>query len=547
MNYSQIDNNEYEDGRILNDEDFALRLRSHPDIFILHRERRLLIFVLISLLFGCSTGIWLNTLLNAGFNSEFLERNSINRRTDLNVKKYLHYDLQSSAQNEMNTSSKNMDLQDRKEPVHYNPESGVNSQFRTEKHLDSSALTAKHVNRSVVQTQVAQNNALTKEPLITQKTENVINNSESSERPIDLKTIYKMNDHAAAFALLQKALKRNPRDTSALSGMGFMFLSTGLLDSALSYYKSSLAVNPRSSSAHKGLGSVRYYLSTMASNSNYARINKITDTAQYIRSQFDSAMIEYTNAIMLDSSNVDAFCDRAVLSYIHNDYSSAVKDYTLAIKINPLWADAYSKRGAVFKSMGKYREAIDDYTSAIKLDSTTYDFNGSLRFANAYFGRAVLYYKLKKYDLAIRDFDSTIILSPGHSLAILNRAVALLDCKRYEEAIDGFTQAIKALSPVEYDGAQYSAYLQRGNAFKALSQYDKAVEDYKSASGSPKLAGKACWRIAQCFCLEKEDESAIVWLKKSVQNGFADFNKWISDKELARLWGRKEFREIVQN
>jgi tetratricopeptide (TPR) repeat protein len=555
MKYSQIEDRGLDDGRILDDEELAQRLRDHPDIFILYSEKNLYLLILVSIILGLFAGIWLNTLTIAKIDPEFLEKTPDNRTAELNAEKYFPAGLKDRGQSEMKTAPEYVKWRDNVpqtrqfagKPVQKKPGRAVYSDPEPEKYTDSSTspVPGPIENQSKI---VIGDSVLKKDTLAGKKSEDIVKDSEDPDikKPLDQESLIKLNDHATAFALLQKALKRNPRDTSALSGMGFMFLHVGLLDSAQDYYKASLAINPGSSSAHKGLATTRYYLSTLASNPNYARINRITDPAQYIRSQFDSAMIEYTNAITLDSSNVDALSDRGVLRYIHNDYAGAIKDYSLAIKINPSWADAYCKRGSVYKAMGKNHEAIDDYTSAIKLDSSSYGFNGTLRFANAYFGRANLYYKLRKYDLAIRDFDSTIILSPNHSLAMLNRAIALYDSKRYKEALDGFTQAIKTLSPVEYDGAQYLAYLQRGNVFKALGQYDKAIEDYKSAGNSPRLAGKACWQAAQVFCLKKEDDTAIDWLKKSVQNGFAGFNKWKSDKELARLWDRKEFREIVK-
>ena len=115
----------------------------------------------------------------------------------------------------------------------------------------------------------------------------------------------------------------------------------------------------------------------------------------------------------------------------------------------------------------------------------------------------------------------------------------------YYIAIVGFTRAIVLLGPTEYNGAQKLAYLHRGDAFKASGNYDKAIADYKSAMESRKLAAKACWRIAECYSLNKNIDSAIVWLKKSISYGFIDFNKWKRDEDLAPLRETREFHDIT--
>jgi tetratricopeptide (TPR) repeat protein len=340
-------------------------------------------------------------------------------------------------------------------------------------------------------------------------------------------------------------LAHDPRNTAALSGMGDLFLYTGLLDSSAAFYKAAIAANPRIAAAHNGLGSALYFNSTMALNPNFAMLRHIADPERFARNQFDSAIAEYTAAISLDSSQVQALTNRGVLRDIHGDRRAAIEDYTLAIRINPKSADAYSKRAGTMKSLGKFNDAIADYTAAINLDSSSYEFDPTTHFANAYFGRGVAFYRTGDLARAIRDFDSALAISPDHSLVMINRAVALIDEKKYDSAVAGFSRAIALLSPKEYGGALYLAYLQRGNSFKALQQYDKAITDYTVARESKKLAARACWRIAECFSLKNEADSAIAWLEKSEAGGFTDYAAWRRDKQLSPLWNIKEFKELA--
>ena len=356
----------------------------------------------------------------------------------------------------------------------------------------------------------------------------------------------KQGSYAPAFAMFYRVLKHDPRDTLALAGVGDLFLYSGLFDSALAFYNAALAVNPRMVAAHKGLGTTRYYISTFAANPLYAKRMNIADPAQYIKSQYDSAIAEYTTALSIDSSYVSAMTDRGVLRDLQKDYDGAIKDYTRAITVDPSFADAYSKRAMTYRTLGRYREALADYTAALKLGTGSYEYDPALFYANVYFGRGVVYHKMGDLDKAIADFDSTLALSPRHSLAVLNKAIALSDAKRYDSAIAAFTLAIAWFGPGEYDGARYRSFLNRGDAYLAQGKFDKAVDDYTSALEFHELAAKACWRIAECHALRHDRKNAILWLKKSVSFGFHNFGAWARDPTLSYLRGDKEFRDLIR-
>jgi len=391
----------------------------------------------------------------------------------------------------------------------------------------------------------------------------------------------KQGDRAKAFSAFKEAITQNPHNIVALGGLGDLFLQTGLLDSAETFYKAALAENPRIASVHNGLGSVQYYLSVMAENPNFTETRKISNPTQYAQTQYDSAIADYTRAIELDSSGISALTNRGVLRDKHGEHAAALEDYSLAIKIKPMYADAYSKRAATFKSLGRPKEAIADYTKAISLDSASYEFDPTLHFANAYFGRANVYYQLGNYEKAISDYDSTLAFVPNHSLAILNKARALGDARQYDSAIACYSRAINLLSPKEYDGAKEHAYLgrgllynqtscfalaqkdfdtaislkpddfyayfHRGNALKAQTKYAEAIPDFTIASKFPKLAEKACWRIAECYGLMEDKANALAWLRKSKEKGFSTYSKaWKQDKDLLFLGNDPEFKDLVQ-
>jgi tetratricopeptide (TPR) repeat protein len=391
-------------------------------------------------------------------------------------------------------------------------------------------------------------------------------------------TIYKKREnYAKAIRTFRRVLGKDPRNAQALSGLGDSYLYAGLLDSSAGDYKAALAADPRNVSARIGLGSVFYFNASSPSFTNATRAYKTS--AAFMKSQYDSAMAEYDRALSLDSFQVQAFVNRGLVREVLHDTEKAIEDYTKAIKNKPSYADAYIKRAATYKSLGKFKQALADYTAAIERDSGSYLFDPTLHFSNAYFGRGNVYYQTGEFEKAVADYDSSLKLSPNNSLAFLNRGRALGDAQQYDSAIASYTRAITLLSPREYNGAQehayfgrglvynltrqfdkaiidfnkaiqmnpidFYAYFQRGNAEKALNKLDDAKADYTTALRFQKLAAKSCWRIAECYALEKDRGHALEWLKKAIAHGFGDFGVWKNDKDFSILWDDKEFVKIT--
>ena len=53
---------------------------------------------------------------------------------------------------------------------------------------------------------------------------------------------------------------------------------------------------------------------------------------------------------------------------IKSEYDSAIRDYTKAIELDPKFVDAYNNRGLSYDNKKEYDSAIRDYTKAIELD-----------------------------------------------------------------------------------------------------------------------------------------------------------------------------------
>lgn len=90
--------------------------------------------------------------------------------------------------------------------------------------------------------------------------------------------------------------------------------------------------------------------------------------------------------------------------------------------------------------------------------------------------RGVTHLRRRENEVALADFDAVVEIDDEHAEAQMNRGAALLQLRRYGEAIAAFTEALglDVRDP-------YKAYFNRGAAREALGDLRGAYEDYNTA------------------------------------------------------------------
>lgn len=152
-----------------------------------------------------------------------------------------------------------------------------------------------------------------------------------------------------------------------------------------------------------------------------------------------------------------------------HDQEKQVESATLAIKLNPMLAEAYLLRGkALYQSAyGDDRAALEDLKKATELDPNLPD-------AYQYLGR--LYDSQKEYELAVAAYDKAIIANRHDRDSRTMKASDLRTLGRVGEAIDVYTGIMQEFP------RKSQPYLQRGELYEYLQQYDKALADYSIAA-----------------------------------------------------------------
>jgi tetratricopeptide (TPR) repeat protein len=110
----------------------------------------------------------------------------------------------------------------------------------------------------------------------------------------------------------------------------------------------------------------------------------------------------------------------------------------------------------------QYDKAVSDFSEAIRLKSD---------FAPAYCSRGLAKVQLGRYEDALGDYDRGVAIDPKQTYCRSNRGRLYLLTGRYPKAVDDLSMA---LNNSRLDAG-------RGQAYEALGQKDRALEDYRAA------------------------------------------------------------------
>jgi tetratricopeptide (TPR) repeat protein len=114
-----------------------------------------------------------------------------------------------------------------------------------------------------------------------------------------------------------------------------------------------------------------------------------------------------------------------------------------------------------------YASAIPKYTSVIKLDSSN-DY--------AMFQKAIALSELEKYEEANLNYDKVVKLnSKFQDSAFFKMGVNLLELKKYPHALMIYNQILT------YDSMSHAVYRNRGICFYNIGQLQNACSDFKKA------------------------------------------------------------------
>ena len=182
--------------------------------------------------------------------------------------------------------------------------------------------------------------------------------------------------------------------------------------------------------------------------------------------QYDDAIVEFSEAVKIDSALSDAFLRRGVCWYYKDEFALAQSDFDDASGGSANDPRPLTWKGMTLVRLGQLRDAVNVYSEALRYDN---------HYAPAHVNRGLAYIALKEYDKAVADFDEAIRSTPKDASLYFKRGVAQGGLKDWSGAVRSYSEAIR-LNPKNGD-----AYTNRSLAYRRLGDADKAQADLEKA------------------------------------------------------------------
>jgi tetratricopeptide (TPR) repeat protein len=292
-------------------------------------------------------------------------------------------------------------------------------------------------------------------------------------------------DAAADFSM---AVELDPQNAERLSARGFFLLSQGNTVEALADFNQAIKLDSTNARAHNNRG-----MALLSSG------------------QLKESIEDFNVCLNLDPKFLAAYVNRAFAYAKLDRRKDALADLDKAIELDPKAAGVYDTRGAVWQQAQEDEKAVADFTRAIELDGTN---------PNYYIRRRAALTQLKRFNEAQADavkiehlaqlsaLNQAIFRDRSSPQPYINRGNFFLQENQLSEAMANFNRALELNSKsVEaltqraqtwlrqgeaqkaIDDANAALAIERreetfgvrGDAYRKLGQYDKAVADYEAA------------------------------------------------------------------
>ncbi|MDR0456532.1 MAG: tetratricopeptide repeat protein [Treponema sp.] len=186
----------------------------------------------------------------------------------------------------------------------------------------------------------------------------------------------------------------------------------------------------------------------------------------------DRAIVDFNQAIELNPDLAGAWRYRGFLFEQIGEYDNAVSDYTQYIRRRPDDLEGYMRRGFTYQDMESYFKAEDDFTHIFNVDPNFARISYTLSYICCYIGD--LAFKGGGYGLALQYYDKSRYYNENNARAHFG-AANVYYTKEYGTAIDAYTLAINI------DPNYHEAFFWRGMSYYALKDYNLAVDNFSKA------------------------------------------------------------------
>jgi tetratricopeptide (TPR) repeat protein len=194
-------------------------------------------------------------------------------------------------------------------------------------------------------------------------------------------------------------------------------------------------------------------------------------------------------------------------------YREAIEAYRAAAANNAVLSN---KIGIAYHQMLSFPQAKKQYQQALKIDP---------KYAEAANNLGTIYYAEKNYRKAIGQYKKALKLNPNSASIYSNLGTAHFARKKYKDAFEAYQQAL-SLDPEVFE---------HRNANGVLLQ-ERSVEE----------RAKFHFYLAKTYAKAGNLERALLYMRKAIEEGFKERQKFVEDSEFAALQENAEFQALLK-
>ncbi|MDX1981394.1 MAG: tetratricopeptide repeat protein [Bryobacteraceae bacterium] len=225
--------------------------------------------------------------------------------------------------------------------------------------------------------------------------------------------------------------------------------------------------------------------------------------------------------------------------------TAAVSDRTVSPAPKPSPPLSDEMRGDIYMARKMYREAIEAYKQMPQSPIVVNKIG-------------IAYHQQMQLDQARRHYERAIKMNPKYSEAINNLGTVHYAKKSYRRAVNQYKKALKvnpnSASILSNLGTAHFARKKYKDAFVAYQralELDPEVFEHRSTQGvllqERSVAEKARFHyfLSKTYAKAGQVDRALLYMRKAIEEGFKERNKFKEDPEFANMQELPEFQQLL--